>query len=341
MILGLATIVGTVSAAVLTYYGKITGTVNVSQSVLVDGLAYPESKDITYTFNGVGGGTYTSYHTLKNQAPVPAIVRMDTSVSAVDSEGHSISPEGVTVTYQLVTTPFGKRGATAEWTTEQAYSGEYSVKMHIPQIPEGTYNIGALVQIPITPVQLDGVPSFDTMTFKVKGDTDVATPYYQLKIDLRSDDFGRFVVLTPAEYDLVDGEWLTGVITADSWYCWSFAGEGLEGPKSLAEWHDEFTDGDGVLDYPNYRVLFVNVQYGWMPTTSEGTVYVDYVTYGDTIWDLEWDALQSVDLTAIWNDNYVVIPSDYEILGFTITVSLAINAQAGTYTIETRVTAIP
>ena len=187
LILGLATIVGTVSAAVLTYYGRITGTVNVRQSVLVDGLAIPNSKDMTYTFNGVGGGTYTSYHWLMNQAPVPAIVRMDTRVLAEDLEGHSISSEGIAVTYQLVTTPFGKRGATAEWTTEQAYSGEYSVKMHIPQIPEGTYNIGALVQIPITPVQLDEVPSFNTMTFKVKGDTDVATPYYQLKIDLRSD----------------------------------------------------------------------------------------------------------------------------------------------------------
>jgi hypothetical protein len=330
-VLAIALLIGAASAAVLTYYGKITGTVSVAQSVLVDGLAYPDSMGITYTIDGaVAGNSYKSYHELINRANVPAVVRLDTSVS---------DPVGVTVSYQLVTTPFGKRGGWAGWTTEDKYSGEWSVKMWVPAIPAEIYNVGALVQIPITPTTLDNVPAFGTMTFKVKGDWDKVMPYYQLKLDLGSNDFGRFVVMQPGEKTIIDetGEWDTGKVTADSWYIWAFSGTSVgAGPKTLTDWHTWLT-----TNYPSYKVLFVDVQYGWWGPTVGGTIYVDSVTYGDATWDLEWDALQSVDLTAIWNDNYVVIPTDSEVYGFTITISLAINAQEGTYTVETYVTAIP
>jgi len=74
VILGLAL----VSAALLPYFGKITGLVTVtSQGLLVDGLSYPGSQEIEEvwedsTFTSLEERTYVNVHTLTNEANVQA-----------------------------------------------------------------------------------------------------------------------------------------------------------------------------------------------------------------------------------------------------------------------------
>mgnify|MGYP000014571453 CR=1 FL=1 len=345
VLLGLILMAALASAGLLSYYGMITGTATVKQSVKLseDGTTWLECTGgnydnckITYSIQSVAGNVTVKgpYH-LKNDAPVPAKINFTTECAA-STAGNNC--DGITTTYQLVTTLFGKRGGTAEWTDAEAENGSYSVKMTIPSIPANTYNIGALVAIPIEPTTLENL-DVNNMTFYVKGDcADDKPVYYQLKIDLGSDDYGRFVVVTPVDDNKVTScsDWTQGTITTDSWYAWSFAGEGLEGPKSLSEWHQEFTDNDGVLDYPDYKVVEVDVQYGWHPNTNGGTVYVDTVTFQDQTWDLEPDNLQSVNLTNYPIDLY--IGSDSEQRDFRIIHEFPINLIPDTYTITTKIT---
>jgi len=69
---------GLATAGVLTYYGKITATVDVEQSVKLDGKSYPQS-EIEETVNGVAGSQISGdVHWLTNANPdVDAIVSLD------------------------------------------------------------------------------------------------------------------------------------------------------------------------------------------------------------------------------------------------------------------------
>jgi len=81
----------TASATLLQYYGRITGTVNVKQSVVFsDGTT-----EKTYSFEGdaVAGNTYMDTFRIKNRANVPATVKFVDTVNGKDEE------DGITTTY--------------------------------------------------------------------------------------------------------------------------------------------------------------------------------------------------------------------------------------------------
>jgi hypothetical protein len=83
--IALIAIAALASAGLLSYYGKITGTATVSQSVLVDGKDY--KLPITGAWQGsfVAGKTFIERHYLENNADVPATVKFETSCSATAS----------------------------------------------------------------------------------------------------------------------------------------------------------------------------------------------------------------------------------------------------------------
>jgi len=80
--LALILIAGIGSAALLTYYGTITATVNVQQSILLDGLSWPNSQ-VTDTISepAPGGEKFCFEHTLTNQMSVRGTVDFDSSCS--------------------------------------------------------------------------------------------------------------------------------------------------------------------------------------------------------------------------------------------------------------------
>lgn len=67
---------GIAGAAILEHYGIIEGTVDVDQSVLIDGGNYQQAN--VYGGGIVAGSTVRSAHTLYNQAEVPAMVWLNT-----------------------------------------------------------------------------------------------------------------------------------------------------------------------------------------------------------------------------------------------------------------------
>jgi hypothetical protein len=72
------------SAGLLSYYGMITGTATVSQSVVLDNKPCTtlEACVIKPEYNVVGGDTYIDGpHTLKNNATVPATVKFETHIT--------------------------------------------------------------------------------------------------------------------------------------------------------------------------------------------------------------------------------------------------------------------
>ncbi|GAI14449.1 unnamed protein product, partial [marine sediment metagenome] len=84
---------GLVSAALLSYYGKITMTADVKQSVLVDGQDYTWEITDVIPVDAPGGETFCFLHTLKNQASVPATVSFETIYEPVLEDGE------ITATY--------------------------------------------------------------------------------------------------------------------------------------------------------------------------------------------------------------------------------------------------
>jgi hypothetical protein len=100
--IALIAIAALASAGLLSYYGMITGTATVSQSVKVDGKSYTEP--ITYTYSGVAGSTVVDGpHNLTNDAQVPATVKFETSccnsTSGQCGYGTGQACEGITTTY--------------------------------------------------------------------------------------------------------------------------------------------------------------------------------------------------------------------------------------------------
>lgn len=94
---------GIATAALLTYYGTITGSATVSQSVLLDQKSVPDSLAISYDASGVAGSSdVEGPHFLTNNAPVPTPVKLVTTQCIKDSsdcitEGHK--ENGITTTY--------------------------------------------------------------------------------------------------------------------------------------------------------------------------------------------------------------------------------------------------
>jgi len=80
-------LVGIASSAYLDHYGKITTTVNVSQSILVDGNDV--NTPVTDSFDATGGDTVCRPHWIRNNACIDGTVLLSTT-----------STTGITVTYK-------------------------------------------------------------------------------------------------------------------------------------------------------------------------------------------------------------------------------------------------
>jgi len=104
LILGLAALVGTVSAAVLQYFGQVQMTATVKQAVLLDGKDITEMP-IEETATVAGGEFFLSYHWLESQTSVPVNLMFNPSVLP-DANGVTVkyfksSGYAVTVTTQV------------------------------------------------------------------------------------------------------------------------------------------------------------------------------------------------------------------------------------------------
>jgi len=88
LVIALLAMAGLGSAGLLSYYGMITGTATVEQSVKVDGKSVPDSLGISYDASGVAGYTdIDGPHSLTNDADVPATVSFETTQNDGDVEG--------------------------------------------------------------------------------------------------------------------------------------------------------------------------------------------------------------------------------------------------------------
>lgn len=90
--------VAIVSAALLSYFGVITGNVIVSQGLLVDGKSMPDSETISYsaTTTSLEDPVIVSVHYLENQANVDAEVGLDYTCDTLDALNDC---DGITTKY--------------------------------------------------------------------------------------------------------------------------------------------------------------------------------------------------------------------------------------------------
>jgi len=131
-VLAIALLIGTASAALLTYFGRITSTVTISQSAKLDGLSVPESMGITETVSGVAGSQlHGPVHWLTNDNPeIDAIVSLDVTFISGDPDGLTVTPkfrldavEGQDNDALLVIAP------TTSWDSFVSISFEYMVEV--------------------------------------------------------------------------------------------------------------------------------------------------------------------------------------------------------------------
>lgn len=87
---------GVASATLLTYYGTITATANVQQSVLLDGQDITGTQATDTLSGALGGETFCYAHSLKNQASVPAKVNF---AEACSGSLYPYDCDGVTTMY--------------------------------------------------------------------------------------------------------------------------------------------------------------------------------------------------------------------------------------------------
>ena len=100
MTIALLLIGGLASAALLTYYGTITATVNVQQSILLDSLAWPASQVTDIISEAAPGGeTFCFEHYLTNQMSVAGTVNFEGSCSGMDKNQNYLNCDGITKTY--------------------------------------------------------------------------------------------------------------------------------------------------------------------------------------------------------------------------------------------------
>jgi len=91
VLVALALMAGTASAALLTYYGQITTTVDVQQSILLDGGDHLQINVDVVEEDAPGGEEFCFKHHIKNQMSVPGEVELET---IYDPNGG-----GITTTY--------------------------------------------------------------------------------------------------------------------------------------------------------------------------------------------------------------------------------------------------
>jgi len=136
--IALIAIAALASAGLLSYYGMITGTATVSQSVKVDGKDVKTgSLTITYDASGVAGSTKVDGpHTLRNDAEVPATVKL---VTSCDDTNPSTDPG-----YEEGKACYGIRTTySTEITDDNTNFGSKSNEV-VAIVPEGTLTLDNL-----------------------------------------------------------------------------------------------------------------------------------------------------------------------------------------------------
>jgi len=134
-----------VSAALIPYFGRITGMATVSQGLLVDGKSMPESGQITETwepFTSLEEKTFVNAHNLDNQATVDAVLNLDRACSATTGDGC----DDITTSYwkdsatdyaysktigDVVVTVVDTQDGWLEWTYVYATSPTHTPKMTV------------------------------------------------------------------------------------------------------------------------------------------------------------------------------------------------------------------
>jgi hypothetical protein len=137
--LGVIAVAGLAVAGLLSYYGKVVGTANVAQSLLVDGNTYSqEVKD--NLGNIVAGESYIKEHYLKNQATQEGVVAKakltPDDPSTTDVEKY---PDGVTVTYYKATWTDANNNGEVDsgeiaCSTTEAYSSDDIIEVGAGQV---------------------------------------------------------------------------------------------------------------------------------------------------------------------------------------------------------------
>jgi hypothetical protein len=134
--IALLAIAGLASAGLLSYYGKITGTATVEQSVFLDGKNVKNgSLEITYSYTGVAGDTVVDGpHKLVNNANVPAKINFETT--CCNSTGQCGYGTGAAC-YGITTTP---EMLLANWSKNQTdfSKQDYLFKMYVVNNADGS-----------------------------------------------------------------------------------------------------------------------------------------------------------------------------------------------------------
>jgi len=233
--IALLAMAGLASAGVLSYYGMITGTATVSQSVKVDGQNW--NIDIMEAFTGdlVAGNTlYGAMHYISNDASVPAIVKLETTKSGPWLDTIA---EGVTYTYEF---KINTTGTVSNW--------DRVVTVPSPSITK--------------------VSDITSWKFKYMLLTGVSeSPYIVLELDTDGNGIKDEWLVSWQEYGVSTGTWYT--YTKNEWHtvvCSNHRPGESQGHDPLAETITE-------CGYTNAKVLAIKVAVGeWasvVPTTEK------------------------------------------------------------------------
>jgi hypothetical protein len=252
-VLAIALLVGTTSATLLTYFGRITSTVTVSQSVKLDDLGYPGSLGITEDVSGVAGSQFHGpVHWLTNANPeIDAIVSLDSTITGGDPEGLTITP-----------------------------------KFRLDAV-QGQDNDDLLVIAPTT-----SWDSFVSISFEYMvevGSTYQKTPH--VNIVLRDPSTGEFkCIIVSTEYDVTLGQWNTATFTKDNLINsgWCDIGFGsINANWVLNCFTREVADGSGPITAAQVQTVWVkNPTFGgavmyWfrVPNTNYGNIPARVVAF--------------------------------------------------------------
>jgi len=178
----------TAGAALLNYYGTVSTTANVQQSVLLDGKDYTNA--ITHEFSIIGGCTECFVHCLKNRACKEAPIKFETTGD----------PDLVGVDVNFYTAKLGTKGtATAEWDDTHVYDGDKSVHLETT----GTVGSGDEARV-VLPACCDmSLSSLSTISWWEYNTADSYPPHVDVFID--TDDDGEADDALVFEYAYNDG----------------------------------------------------------------------------------------------------------------------------------------
>ncbi|MBA7575496.1 hypothetical protein ES708_17326 [subsurface metagenome] len=167
--------------------------------------------------------------------------------------------------------------STAEWTTEEKYSGDYSVKLMMKGGWWDSPNNNAEIQIFIA--GNPKISDIDSWSYYLKtaclGDIWKYKPPVELNLDTDGDgEIDKVLYATDAtnptgeweEWNQDTGHWWYGVGSPDNW-------------AELQSWVSEH--------YPNATLVRVDLGYGPLGSNREVTAYVDDFTINGTIYELE------------------------------------------------------